>query len=106
MPSGKGSAACSLCALSCAGEWRRQHGAPGLDSTPTKFPFTLQQMGVFKAYAVAQSLDEAAAALGMTKSNVMMTLSILEREFDAELVEQVLASALPTRSLGSAWMPW
>ncbi len=79
---------------------------PGLDSTPTKFPFTLQQMGVFKAYAVAQSLDEAAAALGMTKSNVMMTLSILEREFDAELVEQVLASALPTRSLGSAWMPW
>ena len=39
-------------------------------------------------YAQAQSLDEAAAALGMTKSNVLMTLSILEREFDAELVEQ------------------
>ena len=44
-------------------------------------------------YAQAQSLDEAAAALGMTKSNVLMTLSILEREFDAELVEQVQALA-------------
>ena len=82
------------CATACVSlQENGASAADGPDTAATKFPFTLQQLVVFKAYAVAQSLDEAAAALGMTKSNVMMTLSILEREFDAELVEQVLRIA-------------
>jgi hypothetical protein len=70
--------------------------ATPVDYSQSKFAFTLQQLVVFKCYAVAQSLDEAAAALGMTRSNVLMTLAILEREFDAELVEQARGSCRPS----------
>ena len=73
----------------------------GVEYGQSKFAFTMQQLVVFKCYAVAQSLDEAAAALGMTRSNVLMTLAILEREFDAELVEQARRSPP-----ASAAVPW
>ncbi|BDA41067.1 probable ruBisCO transcriptional regulator [Coccomyxa sp. Obi] len=50
------------------------------------FPFTLQQLVVLKAYAVSQSLEEAAATLGMSKSNVSLTLKNMERTLGLELL--------------------
>ncbi|KAK9916423.1 hypothetical protein WJX75_002429 [Coccomyxa subellipsoidea] len=50
------------------------------------FPFTLQQLVVLKAYAVSQSPEEAAATLGMSKSNVSLTLKNLERTLGLELL--------------------
>lgn len=57
------------------------------------FPFTLQQLVVLKAYAVSQSLEEAAATLGMSKSNVSLTLKNLERTLGLELLLSQVATA-------------
>lgn len=57
------------------------------------FPFTLQQLVVLKAYAVSQSLEEAAATLGMSKSNVSLTLKNMERTLGLELLLSQVANA-------------
>lgn len=62
------------------------------DNMPTyNFPFTLQQLMVLKAYAVSQSPEEAAATLGMSKSNVSVTLKNLERTLGLELLHSQVA---------------
>jgi hypothetical protein len=63
------------------------------------FPFTLQQLVVLKAYAVSQSPEEAAATLGMSKSNVSLTLKNLERTLGLELLHsQVALQPFPLQS--------
>ncbi len=63
--------------------------------TTYNFPFTLQQLVVLKAYAVSQSPEEAAATLGMSKSNVSLTLKNLERSLGLELLNSQVALLLP-----------
>ena len=51
------------------------------------FPFTLQQLIVLRTLAMSQTLDEAAAALSMSETNVRTTLSKLEKDLDVELFQ-------------------
>ncbi len=51
------------------------------------FPFTLQQLIVLRTLAMSQTLDEAAAALSMSETNVRTTLSKLEKDLSVELFQ-------------------
>lgn len=51
------------------------------------FPFTLQQLVVLRTLAMSQTLEEAAAALSMSESNVRATLSKLEKDLEVELLQ-------------------
>ena len=55
------------------------------------FPFTLQQLIVLRTLAMSQTLDEAAAALSMSETNVRTTLSKLEKDLDVELFQAQVA---------------
>jgi hypothetical protein len=51
------------------------------------FPFTLQQLIVLRTLALSQTLEEAAAAVAMSESNIRATLGKLEKDLDVELLQ-------------------
>ena len=58
------------------------------------FPFTLQQLIVLRTLALSQTLEEAAAAVAMSESNIRATLGKLEKDLDVELLQaQVTCNA-------------
>ena len=58
------------------------------------FPFTLQQLIVLRTLALSQTLEEAAAAVAMSESNIRATLGKLEKDLDVELLQaQVICNA-------------
>ena len=56
------------------------------------FPFTLQQLIVLRTLALSQSLEEAAAAVAMSESNIRATLGKLEKDLDVELLQAQVTS--------------
>ena len=73
------------------------------DSTSSLiFPFTLQQLIVLRTLALSQSLEEAAAAVAMSESNIRATLGKLEKDLDVELLQAQVT--LPYLTLWSLHM--
>jgi len=57
------------------------------------FPFTLQQLITLRTLAMSQTLDEAAAALSMSETNVRTTISKLEKDLAVELFQAQVATS-------------
>lgn len=91
------------------------NGASPDTHTLYAFPFTLQQLMLYRALCVAGNLEQAAQALEVSTNHLQMVLGRLERELNIGLVSQkvsyrklplVIRPRQSPDRLDSSFVPW